>query len=237
MLKVELIFDSDCPNVPAARNQLTKALTKVGLSPQWQEWDRADTKSPAYTQNYASPSILVNGHDVAGGESLDGTSGCRVYTDEDGNFQGVPSLHLITRALVTANERKTSWRGFLAVLSALGAALLPTLSCPACWPAYAGLLSSLGVGFFNYTPYVFPLTALCLMMALFTFFYRAKCRHGYGPLALGTVAAILMLLARFVFMSNLVLYIGIGLLVCAALWNGWPRKWSLLSTSHNRCCR
>ena len=41
-----------------------------------------------------------------------------------------------------------------ALLPAIGAALLPKLTCPACWPAYAAVLSALGVSFVDYTPYL-----------------------------------------------------------------------------------
>ena len=43
---------------------------------------------------------------------------------------------------------------------ASGVAVLPVLTCPACWPLYAGLLSALGISFVNYTPFLFPITAL-----------------------------------------------------------------------------
>jgi len=35
----------------------------------------------------------------------------------------------------------------LTSLPGIGAALLPNATCPACWPVYAGILSSLGLGF------------------------------------------------------------------------------------------
>src|SRR2546427_12053208 len=46
------------------------------------------------------------------------------------------------------------------------AALLPSLTCPLCWPAYAGVLSSLGVGFVGTTAYLLPLTATFLAIAV-----------------------------------------------------------------------
>ena len=93
---------------------------------------------------------------------MDGSCGCRVYVDESGAFQGVPSLEQITQAIRSATPTRSGWRRVLPVLPALGAALLPALGCPACWPAYAGLLSALGVGFVNYTPLLFPLTVVFL---------------------------------------------------------------------------
>jgi hypothetical protein len=35
MPKVELIYDDDCPNVEAARQQLRRAFQELGQSPAW----------------------------------------------------------------------------------------------------------------------------------------------------------------------------------------------------------
>lgn len=40
----------------------------------------------------------------------------------------------------------------------IGVSFLPKLACPACWPAYAGLLSSVGLGFLIKTAYLLSLT-------------------------------------------------------------------------------
>src|SRR5215831_11945154 len=40
-----------------------------------------------------------------------------------------------------------TWRRTAAVLPGIGVALMPKLICPLCWPAYAGLLSAVGLGF------------------------------------------------------------------------------------------
>ena len=177
MVNAELIYDRDCPNVEAARERLKSALVKAGFETQWQEWERSDAESPYYVKKYGSPTILVDGKDVGGALPGDGKS-CRVYSDSDGNFSGVPSLKAITSALSKAREyasRRGSlptshaprYRRILAIFPAIGAVLIPGVSCPLCWPAYAGLLSSLGLGFVNYTPYLFPLTLVCLAVAVF----------------------------------------------------------------------
>jgi hypothetical protein len=44
-------------------------------------------------------------------------------------------------------------------------ALLPLLACPCQFPAYAGLLGSLGLTFVMQTVYLFPMTAACLTFA------------------------------------------------------------------------
>ncbi|MBE9516506.1 MAG: MerC domain-containing protein [Proteobacteria bacterium] len=108
------------------------------------------------------------------------------------------------------------------MLPALGAALLPKLFCPACWPAYAGLLSSVGIGFFNYTPWIMPLTLFFVLIALTALFWRAKNRRGYGPFLLGLVASSILVVGKFIYESDVAMYIGLAMLVSASLWNTWP---------------
>lgn len=50
-----------------------------------------------------------------------------------------------------------TWKHGLLSLPGVTVSLLPKLMCPACWPAYAGLLSSLGLGFLISARYLLPL--------------------------------------------------------------------------------
>lgn len=112
-------------------------------------------------------------------------------------------------------------RGGLAVLPGIGVSLLPKLACPACWPAYAGLLSSVGLGFLISTTYLLPLTAAFLLVALVALAFRAGNRHGYAPALLGSVAASVVLIGKFCLESTPAMYGGLGLFVLASVWNSW----------------
>src|SRR5712691_29687 len=79
MLTVELLYDTNCPNVKDARAQLLRALAATGLSPHWQEWDRGAPESPSRVRAYGSPTILVNGQDVANASPSAGADCCRLY--------------------------------------------------------------------------------------------------------------------------------------------------------------
>src|SRR5437667_9366326 len=109
-----------------------------------------------------------------------------------------------------------TWKQSLMTIPGVGVSLLPKLACPFCWPAYAGLLSSVGLGFLISTKYLLPLTAVFLVLALGALAFRAKNRHGYGPLAVGFCGAAGVMLAKFEWESNLALYSAIGLLVIAS---------------------
>lgn len=109
MPKVELIYDAGCPNVEAARQQLRRAFQELGQPPDWEEWDRGAPSSPAHARQYGSPTILVDGKDVAGASPSDGAACCRVYRSGHGGLQGVPPIDAITSALRNgANDNATS---------------------------------------------------------------------------------------------------------------------------------
>ena len=116
-----------------------------------------------------------------------------------------------------------TWKHGLVAVPGIGASLLPKLACPVCWPAYAGLLSSVGLGFLISSRYLLALTAVAFVPVLMALAFRAKNRHGYGPLMLGTVAAAGVLVGKFQWQSKAELYFAVGLLLVASIWNVWPR--------------
>jgi len=70
------------------------------------------------------------------------------------------------------------WKRGIAMLPGIGVSLLPKLACPMCWPAYAGLVSALGLGFVISTKYLLPLTVAFLAIAAAALSFRASRRHG-----------------------------------------------------------
>ncbi len=134
---------------------------------------------------------------------------------------------------------KPVWRNVLGTLS--GATLLAFLTrllCPACWPMYAGILSSMGLGFLMQKAWLMPLTVITLLFVISSLAYRANTRRGLAPFVLGIFGATALLSGQFIFPS---LATGTGLfegviiskwsidagaiiLITASIWNGWPRK-------------
>lgn len=96
MTTVELVYFSDCPNVSAAREQIRLALSSLRLAPIWTEHDVASANTPLHARGYGSPTILVDGRDVAGETKGDGAS-CRVYPGSE--IRGVPALETVIAAL------------------------------------------------------------------------------------------------------------------------------------------
>ena len=219
MPRVELVYDDACPNVAGARAQLFRAFAAAGQQPRWSEHRIGDPDLPGHARGFGSPTILVDGRDVSG-LAPGSEAACRVYRDRSGAMSRVPSVEEIAAALARGRAR---WRSSLAVLPAIGAALLPKVACPECWPAYGGLLSALGLGFLLDAAWLLPLTAAFLVVALGALAFRARTRHGYLPLCLGGAAAAIVLVGKFAFDSEAAMYAGIGLLVAASIWNSWPR--------------
>lgn len=231
-MKVELIYDRDCPNVKAARKQLLSAFSLAGISPSWIEWDRAAMDNPQYVRRFGSPTILVDEQDVDPDNAAPSASCCRLYLSRSGTLSGVPQVEHIASALSRsianlpvseAANGKKSWRMALAATPTFGVVLLPKLTCAACWPAYTAVLSALGFSFFDYTAYLLPITVAALALTLMSLGWRAKARWGYGPLALGIAAALTHLIGKFVFDSNFIAYAAVPTLIGAAVWNAWPR--------------
>jgi len=189
-------------------------------------------------RGFGSPTILVDGEDVSGAPS-DEAASCRVYLGSD--VRGVPSLETIIQALksrvspVYPNGSRGIMARAVAVVPALLLSMLPVLSCPGCWPAYAGVLSSLGVSFLMEAEWLLPLTGVALAIALFTLGFRARRRRGLRPLALGIAGSAAILLGRFVLQVDVIVYIGAGLLIGASVWNSWPKKGGSASSGTGEC--
>ena len=94
---VELVYAGDCPHVEDARAQLLRAFARAKVPPRFREWRADDPASPERVRGYGSPTILVDGRDIARADKGNAAS-CRLYRQPDGSMGGVPSLEMITDA-------------------------------------------------------------------------------------------------------------------------------------------
>lgn len=234
MARVVLLYDRDCPNVGAARSNLLRAFVEARVPARWDEVDRAASDTPAAWRGYGSPAVLVDGHDVAGLDPSGGDATCRLYLDRGARHRA-PPVAMIASALArdlragrpsapSGTEAGGRVGALLAAAPGIGMALLPKVACPACWPAYAGVLSSLGLGFLLDTRYLLPLTVAFVGVTLGSLGWRARRRRGLGPLVLGAVAAVALLVGKFVYELDAAMYGGVAALVVASLWNAWPSR-------------
>jgi hypothetical protein len=101
MPKVDLLYFPSCPNIPAAREQLTRAFAALDLPAKWTEVDVSAEDAAEQVRGYGSPTILVDGKDVMGEPPSDGST-CRVYVASD--LRGAPPLDVLVAALGAAEH-------------------------------------------------------------------------------------------------------------------------------------
>jgi len=79
--KIQLLTFHGCPLADAARASLERAVAELGLSG-FEEIDLLGPQTPDEMKAWGSPTILVDGMDVAGSSKGNGL-GCRVYPGPD----------------------------------------------------------------------------------------------------------------------------------------------------------
>src|SRR5205807_8602062 len=101
-----------------------------------------------------------------------------------------------------------AWKQTALTVPGISVALLPKLFCPLCWPLYAGIVSSIGLGFLIGTAYLLPITSGFLVLTLAVLGFRASQRRGYRPLLAGAVGSGAVLIGKFYLESNPIIYGG-----------------------------
>ncbi|MDX1632863.1 MAG: hypothetical protein R3234_13415, partial [Thermoanaerobaculia bacterium] len=75
---VEIVYFSGCPHADQARRIVRRALEITGRPSNWSEWDQASNTVPTRYRGLPSPTVLVDGEDVAGpAPSTEGSFSCR----------------------------------------------------------------------------------------------------------------------------------------------------------------
>jgi len=126
--------------------------------------------------------------------------------------------------MVMKDKNKINVLSTASTLPGIITALLPKIVCPFCWPAYAGIMSALGISITSYSKYLFPLTIIFLIFALIGLSFKASQRWGYKPFMVGAAGALFIITAKFYWNSDVLLYIGITMLLGASIWNIWPKR-------------
>ena len=97
-MRIQLLTHPGCPNASATREQLVKALALAGVEVRIEEIDTTAENTPEHLRGWGSPTVLIDGEDVAGEKSPAGSS-CRLYRGADGRLSGVPPAALVVRVL------------------------------------------------------------------------------------------------------------------------------------------
>ncbi len=104
---VELLWFSDCPNHEAAREMLHAAMAELAIPGVVADIDATDPEVAISHRFPGSPTIRVDGRDVAPGyeDPGDYTPRCRLYRTDTG-LRGLPDPAWIDAALREALERR-----------------------------------------------------------------------------------------------------------------------------------
>ena len=143
--EITLIYDSDCPNVGAARAALNEALARSGVEHSLFEVERGAASVPRRFSEFGSPTILVNGADVAGEPDPAAASCCRIYQTNHG-LRAVPPVEAIVAAIDRAEVAKGSGGTQMSKATAsgaLGLAFASSLGWLCCLPFASG---AFGIG-------------------------------------------------------------------------------------------
>lgn len=120
---------------------------------------------------------------------------------------------------VEIKRARPSWLQALIAVPAAVFPVLPSFSCPVCIAAYAGILSSLGLGFVLTDRVQRPLIVLFLTIALTSVAWATSQHKKLGPLMLVLPGSLVIVIARLVWSIPWVLYVGVSCLVAGAVWN------------------
>jgi mercuric ion transport protein len=101
-VRIELLFFPGCPHVGDARRALGRALEAIDVELSFGEVDVTAPTTPAHLRDWGSPTILVDGVDVAGG--VPSGACCRVYPASE--YSGAPPPELIETAVRRALLRR-----------------------------------------------------------------------------------------------------------------------------------
>jgi hypothetical protein len=103
---VELLWWDGCPSTPKARVELRAALDELGLEAQVRE-RQIETDEDAERHGFqGSPTILVDGQDVAPEPHEPVGLSCRVYRRRDGRIAPTPDPDDVREALARAAARE-----------------------------------------------------------------------------------------------------------------------------------
>lgn len=221
-MRVQLLYFPGCPHVDEARERLQHALATSGTKATVEEIDTTAAMTPEPLRTWGSPTILVDGVDVAG-EKAAGGACCRLYAGDSGS-RGAPSEEAIRAALRRARGGKRAWLRSLVLLPGAVLPLLPSFACPACIPAYTGLLAAVGLGVVLTERVLAPLIVVFLALGVLSVAWATRSHRKLSPLVVTVTGSLAVVLGRLVWNVAPVLYTGVALLIGASLWNLWLKR-------------
>jgi Domain of unknown function (DUF2703) len=107
-MRVEVFYVPNCPHHPTAVNQLRGVLATEGIPVEIHQVPVTDTKTAQELKFRGSPTVRINGRDIAG-ESQEPESfalACRIY--EGAKEVGLPPIEMMQNAVREARAGETA---------------------------------------------------------------------------------------------------------------------------------
>lgn len=117
-----------------------------------------------------------------------------------------------------------NWFRSLVMIPGAVLPLVPSVTCPACLAAYAGVFSALGLGFLHNERVLAPLIVLFLAVGIFSVAWSTRSHRRLGPLVVTLLGSAAIVLGRLTGHVHILLYGGVALLIAASLWNLWLKR-------------
>jgi mercuric ion transport protein len=172
-VKIQLLRFQGCPNVDAARAALREALVAEKLETTIEEIDVESPAAPAWALGWGSPTILIDGQDVAGqkASASSTSSACRLYAGGAPSVDSIRSRIAAARSIPPLKPRRVA----LPMIGAVTTAIAASACCLV--PAALAAIGVSGVGFASrfapYRAYFLIATGVALAVG-FWFAYRPQ---------------------------------------------------------------
>jgi len=96
--------------------------------------------------------------------------------------------------------------------------------CPICFLAYFGIFGVAAASTSAYRVWLPPVTGFWLALTIVMLGFQRRGKHRYGPVITGVVAALLLLIGKFMLDSQVMTFAGLVTFLGAAVWNSRLRE-------------
>ncbi|HEX8251082.1 MAG TPA: MerC domain-containing protein [Pyrinomonadaceae bacterium] len=209
---VELVWIAPSARLEEARDLLYIALELAQLPAFWREWQRHDRLLPKYLKTDSALALFVNGYFVI--DLADRSLTPKQISETLAGYSSKPMRFELNIPF---------WKRFnFEILPTLLVLLLP--KCPFCIAAYLSILGIAGLNATYYNWFFFAATLILILITMTALLYRAYRVQRYLPVLAAAVGTAMILIDKLLLGSNWLIYIGVSVLIAAAIWNAFPNN-------------
>ena len=205
-IQIEMYTRAEDEQLASLRWLVGQTMQMAALLPSWNEYYEHYPNLPRHIRKGKVGSLFIDEKLVW-------------HYDSFNRWPEVSELSGLIQNAAKRSKRSYRWRAIrknLSFLLALIIAFFP--KCPFCWAAYLSAFGLSNLAAFTYQAWMLPVFAVLLLLNLFSLFLTRKTNQ-LGPFFVGLMGAMVIVLNRFVFNVDSLIYAGSVLLIAGALWN------------------